>query len=82
MKTVSEFFGIPETVFGFFDLITDNGIFRKQNRLSQFYIGIGVVFNRPLPSVTGFNRKFTEFRSRNFLELWTCELMNCELMNL
>jgi hypothetical protein len=35
-----------------------NGIFRKRNRFSEFSIGIGigigVVFYRPFPSVTGF----------------------------
>jgi hypothetical protein len=38
-----------------------NGIFRKRNRFSEFSIGIGigigVVFYRPFPSVTGFCRK-------------------------
>jgi hypothetical protein len=34
-----------------------NGIFRKRYRFSEFSIGIGVVFYRPFPSVTGFCRK-------------------------
>jgi hypothetical protein len=41
-----------------------NGIFRKRNRFSEFSIGIGigigVVFYRPFPSVTGFCRKLPE----------------------
>jgi hypothetical protein len=41
-----------------------NGIFRKQNRFSEFSIGIGigigVVFYRPFPSVTGFCRKLPD----------------------
>jgi hypothetical protein len=42
----------------------DNGIFRKRNRSSEFSIGtgigIGVVFYRPFPSVTGFCRKLPD----------------------
>jgi hypothetical protein len=42
----------------------DNGIFRKRNRFSKFSIeigiGIGVVFYRPFPSVTGFCRKLPD----------------------
>jgi hypothetical protein len=37
-----------------------NGIFRKRNRFSEFSIGIGVVFYRPFPSVTGFCRKIPD----------------------
>jgi hypothetical protein len=41
-----------------------NGIFRKRNRFSEFsigiVIGIGVVFYRPFPSVTGFCRKLPD----------------------
>ena len=41
-----------------------NGIFRKRNRFSEFSIGIGigigVVFYRPFPSVTGFCRKLPD----------------------
>jgi hypothetical protein len=40
---------------------TSNGIFRKRNRFSEFSIGIGVVFYRPFPSVTGFCRKLLDF---------------------
>jgi hypothetical protein len=59
MKTVSEFFGIPKTDFKIFSIrFVGNGIFRKQNRFSEFSIGISivisVVFYRPFPSVTGF----------------------------
>jgi hypothetical protein len=43
---------------------TGNGIFRKRNRFSEFSIGtgigIGVVFYRPFPSVTGFCRKLPD----------------------
>jgi hypothetical protein len=43
---------------------TGNGIFRKQNRFLEFSIGIsigiGVVFYRPFPSVTGFCRKLPD----------------------
>jgi hypothetical protein len=60
---------------------TGNGIFRKQNRFSEFSIEIGVVFYRLFPSVTGFCQKlpdlclkifgksvseFSEIVSRNF----------------
>jgi hypothetical protein len=42
----------------------DNGIFRKRNRFSEFSIGIGIgigmVFYRPFPSVTGFCRKLPD----------------------
>jgi len=59
---------------------TGNGIFRKRNRFSEFSIGIGigigVVFYRPFPSVTGFCRKlpdcvseFSGIVSLNFSEL-------------
>jgi hypothetical protein len=50
-----------------------NGIFRKRNRFSEFSIGIGigVVFYRPFPLVTGFCRKLPELCLgiffRNFL---------------
>ena len=37
-----------------------NGIFRKRNRFLEFSIGIGVVFYRPFPSVTGFCRKLPD----------------------
>jgi hypothetical protein len=39
-----------------------NGIFRKRNRFSEFSIGIGigVVFYRPFPLVTGFCRKLPD----------------------
>jgi hypothetical protein len=41
-----------------------NSIFRKRNRFSEFSIGtgigIGVVFYRPFPSVTGFCRKLPD----------------------
>jgi hypothetical protein len=40
--------------------VTGNGIFRKRNRFSEFSIGIGVVFYRPFPSVTGFCRKLPD----------------------
>jgi hypothetical protein len=44
---------------------TGSGIFRKRNRFSEFSIGIGigigVVFYRPFPSVTGFCRKLPDF---------------------
>jgi hypothetical protein len=59
MKSVPEFFGIPETYFE---------IFRSErNRFSEFFIGIGisVMFYRPLLSVT----EITGFVSRNFPEL-------------
>jgi hypothetical protein len=43
---------------------TGNGIFRKRNRFSEFFIGIGigigVVFYRPFPSVTGICRKLPD----------------------
>jgi hypothetical protein len=43
---------------------TGNDIFQKQNRFSEFSIGIGirigVVFYRPFPSVTGFCRKLPD----------------------
>jgi hypothetical protein len=49
---------------------TGNGIFRKQNRFSEFSIeigiGIGVVFYRPFPSVTGFCRKLPDLCLRIF----------------
>jgi hypothetical protein len=61
MKTVSDFFGIPETDFEFFLIgFIDNGIFRKRNRFSKFSIGIGVVFYRQFPSVTGFCQKLPD----------------------
>jgi hypothetical protein len=37
-----------------------NGIVRKQNRFSEFSIGIDVMFYRPFPSVTGFRRKLQD----------------------
>jgi hypothetical protein len=37
-----------------------NGIFRKRKRFSEFFIGIGVVFYRPFPSVIGFCRKLPD----------------------
>jgi hypothetical protein len=47
-----------------------NGIFRKRNRFSEFSvgigIGIGVVFYRPFPSVTGFCRKLPDLCLGNF----------------
>jgi hypothetical protein len=47
-----------------------NGIFRKRNRFSEFSIGIGigigVVFYRPFPSVTGFYRKLPDLCLGNF----------------
>jgi hypothetical protein len=47
-----------------------NGIFRKRNRFSEFYvgigIGIGVVFYRPFPSVTVFCRKLPDLCLGNF----------------
>jgi hypothetical protein len=47
-----------------------NGIFRKRNRFSEFSIGIGigigVVFYRPFPSVTGFCRKLSDLCLGNF----------------
>jgi hypothetical protein len=65
MKTVSEFFGIPKTDFEIFSIgFIGNGIFRKRNRFSEFSIGIGIgigmVFYRPFPSVTGFCRKLPD----------------------
>jgi hypothetical protein len=61
MKTVLEFFGIPETDFEIFrsdspvTVFFENGIgFRN------FFIGIGEVFYRLFPSVTGFCRKLPE----------------------
>jgi hypothetical protein len=73
MKTVLEFFGIQETDFEMFIEFTGNGIFRKRNRFSEFSIGIGVVFYRPFPSITGFVEnyricvsEFSRIVSRNF----------------
>jgi hypothetical protein len=47
-----------------------NSIFRKRNRFSEFSIGIGigigVVFYRPFPSVTGFCRKLPDLCLGNF----------------
>jgi hypothetical protein len=58
-----------------------NGIFRKRNRFSEFSIGIGigigVVFYRPFPSVTGFLSEITGFVSRNFPELCLGIFRNC-----
>jgi hypothetical protein len=71
MKTVSEFFGIPETGFEIFR--SDSSVtvfFQKRNRFSEFSIGIsigiGVVFYRPFPSVTGFCRKLPDLCLRIF----------------
>jgi hypothetical protein len=67
MKTVSEFFGILETDFEIFrsdSLVTD--FIRKRNRFSEFSIGIGVMFYRPFPSVTGFCRKLPDLCLENF----------------
>jgi hypothetical protein len=62
---------------------TGNGIFRKRNRFSEFSIGIGVVFYRPFPSVTGFCRKLPDlclgiFRNC-FSELCLRIFRNCVL---
>jgi hypothetical protein len=47
-----------------------NGIFQKRNRFSKFSIrigiGIGVVFYRPFPLVTGFCRKIPDLCLRIF----------------
>jgi hypothetical protein len=49
---------------------TGNGIFRKRNRFSEFSIGIGIgiglLFYRPFPSVTGFCRKLPDLCLGNF----------------
>jgi hypothetical protein len=73
MKTVSDFSVFRKPISKFSIGLTSNGIFRKRNRLSEFSIGIGVVFYRPFPSVTGFvgNYRicvldFSEIVSRNF----------------
>jgi hypothetical protein len=73
MKTVLEFFGISETVFEIFrsdspvTVFFENGIgFR--NFSIGISIGIGVVFYRLFPSVTGFCRKLPDL-SRNFPKL-------------
>jgi hypothetical protein len=43
MKTVSEFFRIPETVYDFFPIgFAGNGFSRKRNRYLEFYIGIEI----------------------------------------
>jgi hypothetical protein len=62
MKTVSEFFGIPETDFEIFRSDSSVTVFFKngidfRNFLSESVSVIGVVFYRPFPSVTGFCRK-------------------------
>jgi hypothetical protein len=55
MKTVSEFFGIPETDFKIFPSDSPVMVF-FENRIGFriFSIGISVVFYRPFPSITVF----------------------------
>jgi hypothetical protein len=52
---------------------TGNDIFRKRNRFSEFSIGIGigigVVFYRPFPSITGFVGNYRICVSKFF---WNC----------
>jgi hypothetical protein len=60
MKTVSEFFGIPETDFE---------IFRSDSPVTVFFEnGIGVVLYRPFLSVTGFCRKLPDLCLEIFSE--------------
>jgi hypothetical protein len=55
------FFRNSENQFRNFSIgFTGNGIFLKRNRFSEFSIGIGVVFYRLFPSVTGFCRKLPD----------------------
>jgi hypothetical protein len=58
---------------------TGNGIFRKRNRCLEFSIGIGVVFYRPFPSVTGFLSEIIGFVSQNFPKLYLRFFQNCVL---
>jgi hypothetical protein len=61
MKTVLDFFGIPQTNFEIFLIgFTGRYFFRKRNRFLEFSIGIDVVFYRPFPSVTVFCRKLPD----------------------
>jgi hypothetical protein len=52
---------------------TGNIIFRKQNRFSEFSIGIGVMFYRPFPSVTGFVGNYRICVSEFFRNFPACD---------